>query len=65
MLIKLAALGAVGFAGYSYLTKQRAPSATPALPPPETPEVRVAGGPLSSAASVQHSADQPPAAAPA
>lgn len=57
MLIKLAALGALGYVGYRYLEKQGA-LAQPARP--SSPDVRLAGGPLSSQATVQHDADAPP-----
>lgn len=59
MLIKLAALGALGFVGYSYLAKRTADMA-PVRPAPETPDVRLAGGPLSSQATLQHDPDTPP-----
>ena len=61
MLIKLAALGALGYAGYRYFTGEQAKRQTPA--PASSPEENlVAGGPLSSSATVQHSADAPPLA---
>jgi len=63
MLIKLAALGALGYAGYRYFTGEQAKRQAPALAPASTPEENlVAGGPLSSSATVQHSADAPPLA---
>lgn len=54
MLIKLAALGALGYAGYRYFTSQQG------TPRRSTPgDNLVAGGPLSSSATVQHSPDAP------
>jgi len=56
MLIKLAALGALGYAGYRYFTSEQAKA------PRTVPEENlVAGGPLSSSATVQHSPDAPTA----
>jgi uncharacterized membrane protein YebE (DUF533 family) len=54
MLIKLAALGALGYAGYRYFTSQQG---TPQ--PAGAGDNLVAGGPLSSSATVQHSPDAP------
>lgn len=51
MLLKLAALGAVGYAGYKYLKAK--------TPERSAPDLRLAGGPLSSEASVQHTPDYP------
>ncbi|MES2271874.1 MAG: hypothetical protein V4533_13410 [Pseudomonadota bacterium] len=51
MLLKLAALGAVGYAGYKYLQSKS--------PETRTPDIRLAGGPLSSEASVQRTPDYP------
>lgn len=48
-MIKLAVLAALGYAGYRYFQSSRA-----------APQVRIAGGPLSPYASLQHSADAPP-----
>ena len=53
MLLKLVALGALGYAGYQYLQKNGG-----------MPQIRLAGGPLSRHATLQHSADEPPAANP-
>lgn len=53
MLLKLAALGAIAYVGYRSMQKAG-----------ERPDIRLAGGPLSSHATLQHSADQPPAANP-
>ena len=54
MLIKLAALGALGYAGYRYYTSQQAKTQT------YTPaDNMVAGGPLSTSATLQHSPDLP------
>jgi hypothetical protein len=52
-MIKLAVLATLGYAGYRYFQSSRG-----------APQVRVAGGPLSSYATVQHSPDQPPATDP-
>ena len=49
MLLKLAALGALGFVGYRYAQKSG-----------RVPGPRLAGGPLSQYATVQHTADEPP-----
>lgn len=49
-MLRLLALGAFGYAAYRYFGQQRTgPS-----------DVRVAGGPLSDQAVLQHSPDQPP-----
>jgi hypothetical protein len=55
MIIKLAALGALGYAGYRYLKSrpQRSVRAGGA------PEIALAGGPLSSEARLQHTPDAP------
>lgn len=58
MLVRLVVLGAIGFAGYKYLEKQ---GAFPKAPTSTVPEIRLAGGPLSSQASLQHNPDEPPA----
>jgi len=50
MIIKLAALGALGYAGYRYFTAEQARRQ------PSTDNL-VAGGPLSSAATLQHAPD--------
>lgn len=47
MLVKLAALGALGYAGYKYVRKSQEEAAAPA------PRLAVAGGPLSPAAKVR------------
>jgi hypothetical protein len=53
MIVKLIAIGALGYAGYRYFTAR--------LPKTDgVQDIRLAGGPLSSAATVQHSADLPP-----
>jgi hypothetical protein len=48
MLIKLAALGALGYAGYKFLNKKSGQSVGA-----KSPDIRLAGGPLSSRATVQ------------
>ena len=55
MIIKLAALGALGYAGYRYLQKSEARSLQRSTPP-----IALAGGPLSSQASVQSDPNLPP-----
>jgi len=52
MLIKLAALGALGYAGYRYYRSRQGQTYTAG-------ENLVAGGPLSSSATLQHSPDAP------
>ncbi len=54
MLIKLAALGALGYAGYRYFQKNEAGGYR------EPRRILVAGGPLSDQATVQPSATVPP-----
>lgn len=56
MLLKLAALGALGYAGYKYLEKNQGGSA---LPRRTDDAPRLAGGPLSSEARLQHTPDAP------
>jgi len=66
MLIKIAALGALGYAGYRYFAGRQGsrrlastgPAAGPA-PQSASPRIALAGGPLSAAAQVQHSPDAP------
>jgi hypothetical protein len=48
-MIKLAVLAALGYAGYRYFQSSRS-----------APQVRLAGGPLSPYATLQHDADEPP-----
>ena len=55
MLVKLAVYGALGYAGYRYLTK------TQAVQRHDTPNLALAGGPLSSQATIQSDPDVPPA----
>ena len=55
MLIKLAALGAIGYVAYKYIAARSDASGNAGAS-----EVRLAGGPLSDQASVQHTADAPP-----
>jgi uncharacterized membrane protein YebE (DUF533 family) len=57
MLIKLAALGALGYAGYRYFTAEQAKASRSATA--TSGDNLVAGGPLSSSATLQHSADAP------
>ena len=58
MVLKLAALGALGYAGYKYLEKSNATRRSNG----DGNKIAVAGGPLSEQASVQHSAELPPGA---
>ena len=58
MLLRLIALGALGYAGYKYLAKDSETSA-PATSSGH-PDIGLAGGPLSSQATLQHTADDPP-----
>jgi len=55
MLLKLAALGALGYAGYKYYEKNKA-SFTADRPRPR-PAVALAGGPLSDQARLQSTPD--------
>jgi hypothetical protein len=52
MLIKLAALGTLGYVGYKVLQSARQDQTTRTAQPSD---LRLAGGPLSDAATVQHS----------
>jgi uncharacterized membrane protein YebE (DUF533 family) len=54
MLIKIAALGALGYAGYRYFTSQQGKTQTYTAG-----DNLVAGGPLTSSATVQHSQERP------
>jgi uncharacterized membrane protein YebE (DUF533 family) len=54
MLLKLAALGALGYAGYKYYEKNKD---SIAMPRRERTAPALAGGPLSSEAHVQRSPD--------
>lgn len=56
MLLKLAALGALGYAGYKYYGKNQGGSTAPRRTD-DAP--RLAGGPLSSEARLQHTPDAP------
>jgi hypothetical protein len=58
MLIKLAAYGTLAYVGYKYLQSL---SAEQNAEVEGASSVRLAGGPLSDQARVQHSADAPPA----
>jgi uncharacterized membrane protein YebE (DUF533 family) len=55
VIIKLAALGALGYAGYRYMQKSEARTQR------STPPVALAGGPLSSQATIQSDPTVPPA----
>ena len=59
MLMKLAIFGGLGYAGYRYFQKMQGEQQTP-----QTPQVALAGGPLSSAATIQSNPDIPPATVP-
>ena len=57
MIIKLAALGALGYAGYRYLNSQQGERRGQSN---DEERVALAGGPLSEQARVQHTAAPPP-----
>ena len=57
MIIKLAALGALGYAGYRYLRGQETGQSRQA---DGNERVALAGGPLSDDTRVQHDAAPPP-----
>lgn len=67
MILKLAALGAIGYAGYNYFTKSRGAASSrsstssrgEAAVNLSDPQVALAGGPLSNEAALIH-ARQPP-----
>jgi hypothetical protein len=59
------ALGTLGYVAYRYLEKVNEPAPAALAPPAARPDIPLAGGALSSQATLQHSADEPPAAAPA
>ena len=59
MLIKLAVLGGLGYAGYRYFTANR-DAFRSAESNRDAREHAVAGGPLSKEATLQHSPDAPP-----
>ena len=56
MLLKLAALGALGYAGYKYFEKNQQGAR---MERRTTPQVALAGGPLSSEARLQHTPEPP------
>jgi hypothetical protein len=56
MLIKLAALGAAGYAGYMYYQRSSSQRAAKQV----GPAIALAGGPLSAQARLQDNADEPP-----
>lgn len=56
MLLRLVALGLLGYTGYKFVTKQSGGT----LEHPDFSDLRLAGGPLSSRATLQPSADEPP-----
>ena len=57
-MLKLAALGALGYAGYKYYQKNMSGNAQGDR---NVRRTAVAGGPLSKSATLQHTADEPPA----
>lgn len=59
MLVKLAALGALGYAGYRYLQKNQGAQSDDRKSPRQ---LALAGGPLSDQARVQSDPDTPPPA---
>lgn len=56
MLLKLATLGALGYAGYKYYEKNQNGTR---MPRRSETQPALAGGPLSSEARVQHTPDAP------
>lgn len=58
MLIKLAVLGGLGYAGYRYFTANHTASSNTRMRN-DAHDNAVAGGPLSSEATLQHSPDAP------
>lgn len=60
MLIKLAALAAIGYAGYKHFYEDRG-SSLPSAPPRPSPDQRaVAGGPISGEAQLIHRGEELP-----
>ncbi|MBW8784719.1 MAG: hypothetical protein JF593_08770 [Novosphingobium sp.] len=57
-MLKLAALAAVGYVGYKLVEQARRDQAQ--QPAGDPHEIHVAGGPLSSHATLQHDPDVPP-----
>lgn len=55
MLLRLASLGALAYLGYRLAQTSASPSASG-----EPADVRLAGGPLSPQATLQHTPDAPP-----
>ena len=58
-MLKLIALGALGYAGYRYYEKSRSGSSSAANRHNASARPQLAGGPLSENASLRHSADAP------
>ncbi len=56
MLVKLAALGALGYGAYKYVQNAKTSQSDA-----DRPRIALAGGPLSGAARVQHTDAPPPA----
>jgi hypothetical protein len=54
MILRIVILGALGYAGYTYLSRER----TAKLDPVPAPDVRIAGGPLSKEAFLIHADDE-------
>ncbi|MEO0062690.1 MAG: hypothetical protein RLZZ08_1250 [Pseudomonadota bacterium] len=57
MLLKLAALGAIGYAAYQYFESRKGTTPSPSTisePDLSDPQVAIAGGPLSTEASLHH-----------
>ena len=54
MLLRIMVLGALGYAGYRYFSSPRADKDAPGA----TPDLRIAGGPLSNDAFVVHADDE-------
>ncbi|WP_126665626.1 hypothetical protein [Croceibacterium ferulae] len=60
MLIKLAALAAVGYAGYKYLNGNGGSTVPSASPRPSPDQRAVAGGPISGEAQLIHRGEKLP-----
>jgi hypothetical protein len=61
MLLRMVALGALGYAGYKYYEKNVSGRPQSTEPDLSDPQVALAGGPLSSEAAVVHAGDDLPA----
>lgn len=59
MLLRLATLGAVGYAAYKYYENNRRTLAGASEPNGEDASIRPAGGPISAKASLVHPGESP------